>query len=78
MQLTNRVLVSLAAGALGATAQSGCGQALPSGQAPGAVTNVTIQTAISRWALFSIPPNYDINTKTSGHHIVSRCHQGCN
>lgn len=64
MQLINRILISLAASALGATAQSGCGQALPSGQAPGQVTNVTIQTTISRWALFSIPPNYNINTKT--------------
>lgn len=45
---------------------TGCGKALPSGQTPGQVYNVTIPTSEndSRWALISIPPKYDASTKT--------------
>lgn len=68
---TKRITLALAAASSCSAAScspppSGCGKALPDGQTPGTVYNVTIPTSDdnSRWALISIPPNYDASTKT--------------
>lgn len=65
MQLTKFLVFSFSAAALGAKAQTGCGKSLPSGQTPGHLYQVTIPTDqdANRFALISIPPNYNINNK---------------
>lgn len=65
MQPKTFSLLSLSTAALGAKAQSGCGAPLPAGQTTGHMYQVTIPTDqdANRFALISIPPNYNINTK---------------